>query len=200
MRKTNDEEQIRENNTFNIVDVLLLDHEYLKECIEVLKDEDSEPRAKMKYARGFLDALKKHSEGEKKALYAALENYEDVRFEILEAEVEHGIVDQKVKMLTDKIAHKQVLDDQLEAEMKVLAELVEHHVQEEEEELLPKLRRDLPQELLNQMGFQFMTIRQFTSKDLRDEPELKKVVPMIRRQQPMSQAIYLKETKKQLHA
>lgn len=200
MRKTNEEEQIRENNTFNIVDVLLLDHEYLKECIEVLKDEKSQSRTKMKYTRGFLDALKKHSEGEKKALYAALENYEDVRAEILEGEIEHGIVDQKVKILTDKIAHKQTLDDHLEAEMKVLAEIVEHHVQEEEEELFPKLRRDLPKELLNQMGFQFMTIRQFTPKDLRDEPELKKVVPMIRRQQPLRQAAYLKETKKQLHA
>lgn len=200
MLKQQEQEQIMDNHTFNIIDLLLLDHQYLKECIKVLKSEESNAREKMKYARGFLDALKKHSEGEKKSLYAPLEEHDEFRHMILEAEVEHGIVDKKVKYLHSKIAHKQTLDDVLAAELKVLAEVVEHHLEEEEDELFVRMKKELSSELLNQMGFQFMTIRQFEAKDLKEEPELKKTIPFVKKHRPTPSATFLKQTHKYLHA
>lgn len=173
------EESIASNDHFNIIEVLLLDHSYLKDCIDVLKDEEEDTKIKMKYAKGFLDALEKHSTGEKKALYAPLQEVADLRPHILESLIEHGIVDDKVKKLSKKLSSARSLDEEMEAELKVLAELVEHHVEEEEDELFPKMRRDIDAEILNQMGYQFLVLRQFTEKDLEDSPELQEEMEMV---------------------
>lgn len=170
---------IASNDHFNIIEILLLDHNYLKDCIDVLKDEEEDRKVKMKYAKGFLDALEKHSTGEKKALYAPLQEVEDLRSHILESIIEHGIVDDKVKKLSKKLASSKTIDDEMEAELKVLAELVEHHVEEEEDELFPKMRKDIDSEILNQMGYQFMVLRQFTEKDLEDSPELQEEMEVV---------------------
>lgn len=174
------EEQISSNDHFNIVDLLLLDHTYLKECIEVLTDEDEDKKTKFKYAKGFLDALKKHSTGEKKALYTPLEEAEEFRKMILESQIEHGIVDGKVKMLTTKIAGMRSLSEEMEAELKVLAEIVEHHIEEEESELFPQMRDEIESSMLNEMGFQFMVNRQFTEKDLEEVPELQEEISFLK--------------------
>lgn len=174
-------EEIMENNKFNIVDVLLMDHRYLKDCIKYLKDDDADKRTKLKHGKTFLDALQKHSEAEKKAVYAPCVKIKDLKMDILEGEVEHGIADAKVKMLIPKLTGLRTLSDELEVELKVLAELIEHHIKEEEEEMFPKMRKDLDKTIQNEMGFQFMKIRNFTAKDLRDYPKLQKEVTGLRK-------------------
>jgi hemerythrin-like domain-containing protein len=162
------------NQPVNIVDLILIDHVYLKECIKILKDEDADPREKIKFANGFMDALGKHSEAEKKILYATLEKVNDLHFDILEGEVEHGITDAKVKLLKPKFAKAKVGDmkEELGAEIKVLAELVEHHIKEEESEMLPKVKRDIDSSILEKLGAQFMKLRKWTEKDLESSPKL----------------------------
>lgn len=174
-------DEIAVKSKFNIIDVLLLDHKYLKEGIGVLKDDEADGRSKLKAAKSFLDALHKHSEAEKRAVYAPLVKVKDLRMEILEGQIEHGIADAKVRMLTVKLTGLRTLTDELEAELKVLAEMVEHHVKEEEDEMFPKMRKDLDKTILNEMGFQFMKIRNFTARDLRDHPKLQKEVTGLRK-------------------
>lgn len=174
-------EEIMQNNKFNIVDVLLMDHRYLKDCIKYLKDDDEDKRVKLKYAKTFLDALHKHSEAEKKAVYAPCLKVKDLKMKILEGQVEHGIADSKVKMLIPKLTGLRTLSDELEVELKVLAEIVEHHIKEEEETMFPKMKKDLDKTILNEMGFQFMKLRSFTMKDLRQYPKLQKEVSTIKK-------------------
>lgn len=163
---------ISANNHFYIIDILLLDHSYLKECIEVLKDEDENKKNKYKFAKSFLDTLKKHSAGEKRALYAPLLEAKEFRALILKGKIEHGIIDSKVKILTAKLAGMNSLNDMLEAEMIVLAEIVERHLEEEENELFPQMREEIDRKMLNEMGYQFMLARHFTEKDLAFAPDL----------------------------
>lgn len=174
-------EEIMQNNKFNIVDVLLMDHRYLKDCIKYLKDDDEDKKIKLKHAKTFLDALHKHSEAEKKAVYAPCLKVKDLKMNILEGQVEHGIADAKVKMLISGLTGLRTLSDELEVELKVLAELVEHHIHEEETRMFPKMRKDLDKTILNEMGFQFMKLRSFTVKDLRQYPKLQKEVSSMRR-------------------
>jgi len=164
------------DDKFNIVDILLLDHSYLKKCIEILKDENADKKDKLKFGRWFLDTLKHHSEAEKKTVYATLKDLEDVHSNILEGEIEHAIVDAKVKSLIPKLRQARSLSEELQAELKVLAELVEHHVKEEEREMIPKIRKELDSEILNQIGWEFMKLRGFTAKDLQDYPDLQEEV------------------------
>ncbi len=175
--RTNNNEYnpIKNNDHFNIIEILIFDHKYLKECIEILKDKEADKRKKTRYAKGFLDALKKHSMGEKKALYAPLKENREFRSHILEGEIEHAIVDAKVKALLPKLNRIQSLNDEMAAELKVLAELVEHHLEEEEDELFPKMKKNIDKEILNQIGYQFTVIRKFTEKDLEDSDLLEEI-------------------------
>lgn len=158
--------------TLSIIDLILIDHRFLKACIEVLSDENAEKRKKMNIAMDFLDALSTHSSAEKKAVYAPMEKNEELHFKVLEAEIEHGLVDQKVKSLKTKLPNTRVLKDELEAELKVLADLVKHHIMEEESNLLPKMNELLSSEELNKLGNSFMKLRKFTARDLKDYPLL----------------------------
>jgi hemerythrin-like domain-containing protein len=156
----------------NIIDILLIDHRYVKDCIEILTSESSTKKQKLGIAKDFLIALQKHSEAEKKIVYSPLKGDEEFHFNILEAEIEHGIVDEKIKLLKPKLARAKVLKDEIEAELKVLAELVKHHIKEEESELLPKMNDYLEEETLKSMGQEFMKRREMTASDLDNYPHL----------------------------
>lgn len=169
-------EEIIHSNKFNITQLLAMDHSYLKENIKILKADDQDKRTKLKHGKSFLDALEKHSVAEKKAVYGPCVKIKDLKMDSLEGQVEHGIIDNKVKMLTKKLTGLRTLSDELEVELKVLAEIVEHHVKEEEDVLFPKLKKDLDKTILNEMGVQFMKLRNFTKKDLRDYPKLQEEV------------------------
>ena len=171
-----DQYQEDTQNKFNITDLLKLDHSYLKESIKILKSDEKDKKTKLKQGESFLDALIKHSVAEKKSVYIPCLKIKDLKMDILEGKVEHGIIDGKAKMLTKKLTGLRTLSDELEVELKVLAEIVEHHVKEEEEDLFPKLKKDLDRSILNEMGFQFMKLRNFTTKDLEHYPKLQEEV------------------------
>ena len=156
----------------SVIDLLLLDHQYLKGCIEILVDEDADKSAKFSVAKGFLEAVNIHSLAEKRAIYAPLESNEELHFNILEAEIEHGIIDQKVRSLKLKVANSRTLKDELEAELKVLAELLKHHLLEEEGEMFHKMKAEVDEQGLIEMGQMFMKLRKFTPDDLAGFPVL----------------------------
>jgi hemerythrin-like domain-containing protein len=156
----------------SVIDLILFDHQYIKSCIDILIDDDAEKRQKLSISKGFLDAVQKHSFAEKKSVYAPLESNEELHFNILEAEIEHGIVDKKVKLLKQRLARVRVLKDETEAELKVLAELVNNHMREEESEMLPKMNEEVDEESLKELGSKFMQLRGLTPKDLSEYPIL----------------------------
>lgn len=156
----------------DVIDLILIDHRFIKECVETLGNEKADKNLKLTMAKGFLEALALHSVAEKNIVYDRLQEDEEFHFNILEAQIEHGIVDEKVKLLKPVVAHTKVLKDELEAELKVLAMLVKKHIKEEESELLPKMREQIDEETLKNMGEAFMKARNMSSNDLRDYPQL----------------------------
>lgn len=156
----------------SVIDLILIDHRYVKQCIEVFLNDSEDKRVKLSMARSFLDALIQHTSAEKKVIYVPLESHEELHFNILEAEVEHGNILQKVKALRNKLTRVRILRDELEAELKVLAEMVKHHLMEEESELLPKIKEHVDDQSLGDMGRNFMKLRKFTNDDLLNYPQL----------------------------
>ena len=156
----------------SVIDLILIDHKLIKECVEVLIDDNAEKRKKLSLARDFLDALQKHSMAEKRAVYTPLESHVELHFNILEAQIEHGIIDQKIKTLKPKLSQVRVLKDEVEAELKVLAEILNKHLMEEESEILPKMQEEVDEETLISLGADFMKLRRMSSKDIVDYPHL----------------------------
>lgn len=169
-------EEIATDNSFNIVDILSIDHSYLKECISVLMDDNAFLQEKLFYSRTFLDTLKKHFHSEQKTVYDSLSDMEEFRKKILEGDIEHLMIMQKARMLIPRLSIIKQLDEVTEMEIKVLAKLVKSHIDEEERELFPKMRKTLDSSILNEIGFQFMILRRFTPQDLENYPELQKEI------------------------
>ncbi|HXH74844.1 MAG TPA: hemerythrin domain-containing protein [Bacteriovoracaceae bacterium] len=165
-------DQVQTSQNVSVIDLLLFDHRFVKQCIEVFQDDTADKIKKLTLSRGFLEAVQKHSIAEKKAVYSKLTSNKELHFIILEAEIEHGIVDQKVKSLKNKVARVRVLKDEVEAELKVLADLLQHHLREEESEMFPKMQEAIDEATLMEMGTDFMQLRNITPQDLTDYPML----------------------------
>ncbi len=155
-----------------VLELILTDHLIIKECIDVLTNQHAKKSEKLSKASIFLDVLYLHSHAEKKAVYAPLKTNEELHFNILEAEIEHSIIDNKIKTLKRKIHNSKSLKDEVQAELKVLAEMVKLHLMEEESEMLPKMKEVLPDYILEEIGRDFMKLRKFTFEELAAYPDL----------------------------
>ena len=89
-----------------------------------------------------------HAEVEEKILYPVLEKAEETHDISLEAYEEHRIV----KQLLTELAAEPKDAEEWTAKFKVLKENVEHHVEEEEDEMFKKARKVLSQEEIDELG------------------------------------------------
>ncbi len=158
----------------SILELIKIDHRLLRESIPVLKSEDALASEKKKQLERFLFNLSVHAKTEEKTLYNALNDLKALRPMILEGYEEHNIADHLSVELTALTAFS-VWSDETEAKAKVLAELIEHHLDEEESELFPKIKTYLTKTELENLGVIYLTIR----KDLRRELENRFTLPSL---------------------
>ena len=118
--------------------LLMADHEHVKDLFEQFEDlTDRAVVSKKKLADEICMELTNHTTVEEEIFYPAVraagKEFEDM---IDEALVEHG----SAKQLIADIQAMDPGDDLYDATVKVLSEMIDHHVQEEEGELFPKVR------------------------------------------------------------
>ena len=138
----------------HVVDLILQDHKPLKVLIETLKDGEAELRDRKSAFQEFVPLLLSHAKSEEKSLYVAIKDVEDLRMEGFEGDTEHAIADELVQEI-----HRTADEDEWSAKVKVLAELVEHHIEEEEGEMLPEVRKQLDKETCNEIGNQYLQFK-----------------------------------------
>ena len=146
---------MKEKKEEDIVQLILRDHKPLKSLIKILKNEKVEIFQKESAFETFSSLLISHAKPEEQTWYVALKKDQVMRPEGFEGETEHAIADQLIEEI------KKVDDeDQWVAKVKVLAELVEHHIAEEEGDMLPdyKRRSDLAER--QQLGARYQELRQ----------------------------------------
>ena len=117
------------------VTMLIADHRRVKEIFDTFKDMDD--NEKMEAVQKALLELALHAACEEKLVYPAMrEEGESEKEEVDEAIVEHHLV----KVLMKELDAMSGVNDILNAKFKVLGELVQHHVEEEEQVMFPKMR------------------------------------------------------------
>jgi len=140
MLKLNEKKKTK--NTYEITALLKDHHLLLKSAIPALKDE----RISMSRKRGkltrFVDQLKMHSVAEEKAFYERLINERWMHFEILECIAEHALVDTLLRDIEVMILQNE-WNDYLSVKARLLAKLVEEHVNREEKEIFREVREKL---------------------------------------------------------
>jgi hemerythrin superfamily protein len=120
------------------ITLLTEDHENVKAMFEQFEGLGDRAHAtKKKLATQICTELTKHATAEEEIFYPAVraagKEQEDM---VDEAIVEHA----SAKDLIAQIMDMEATEDLFDAKVKVLSELIEHHVQEEESEMFPKAK------------------------------------------------------------
>jgi hemerythrin superfamily protein len=138
----------------NVIELLKKDHETVSglfKSFEAAKEAESEPD-KEQIVGQICEALTAHAAVEEELFYPAVARQagEDEKAEdsVREANEEHAIV----KNLVAELEEMSASDEQYEAKVKVLKDVVEHHVEEEEGQLMPKAKKLLSSDQLEQLG------------------------------------------------
>jgi hemerythrin-like domain-containing protein len=153
----------------NAIDLLEQQHREVEELFEELEGAgENAKKTKERLCRELADALAVHAEIEEKLFYP--ESKQENTEEILRESVEEHL---SMKRLLTDIVEGEVEDDQFDARIEVLKEQVEHHVEEEEKELFPKVRKVLSREELEDLG----TRMEAMAEELEAEGEPSKIIP-----------------------
>ena len=128
------------NAKTDAIELLTADHrkveKLFKQYSKLVEDEASY-NEKEALAMTICAELTIHAQVEEEIFYPAARNALDEEDLIDEAIVEHASAKDLVAQLQDMSPD----DDLFDAKLKVLSELIEHHVEEEEDEMFPKLRK-----------------------------------------------------------
>ena len=126
------------------ITLLTQDHktvDALFRSFDKLVKQDGDDEEKGGVVQEICAALSVHAQIEEEIFYpevrSAFEDDEDVASMLDEADVEHA----SIKSLVEQLEDAEPGDDLFDAKVTVLKEYVKHHVQEEEEEIFPKVKK-----------------------------------------------------------
>lgn len=122
------------------VDLLDADHIAVKKLFNAYKklcEEDGSPDEKQEIADQICQELSVHAQIEEEIFYPQVREAIDDDDLLDEAEVEHATA----KDLIAQISEMDPEDDKYDAKVTVLGEYIDHHVQEEREEMFVKARK-----------------------------------------------------------
>jgi hemerythrin superfamily protein len=141
----------------SILDLLKQDHKEVSELLSEMSE--TTDRAAKKRQQLFSEcktALMAHSHAELQAFYKPLMKDGDDEDALLEAQVEHEVVER----LLEDISATEPTDEKWLAKITVLKELVEHHVEEEESEIFKLARKAYDKKQLDEIGARFEELKQ----------------------------------------
>ena len=120
------------------------DHKLMRKLFRQFEKARSADR-KMKIAQEAMHELEVHAEVEEEIFYPAAKAKADKEGKALVAEAveEHHVV----KVLIGELKAMREVTEQFEAKFTVLIENVEHHIEEEEKEMLPDAKKTLGKEI-----------------------------------------------------
>ena len=141
----------------DILETLHREHQAVRKLLkQMVETEDSKLRTAL--FSEFRVAMVKHARAEERALYEPLgqANGRETEIEAKEGYIEHTLLDTLIEQL--KRARNKATTD-WSARIKVLNELLEHHIQEEEREFFPSARAHFSTAEREQMNASFESIK-----------------------------------------
>lgn len=135
--------------TENIFELLQKDHEKVKDLFHEYEKAQSSHK-KQTIADEVFQELTIHAQVEEEIFYPAVATEADAKGHELvdEAFQEHHVI----KILIAELQALEAGDDVFEAKFKVLRENVEHHIEEEENELFPNAKKSFAEDEAEEIG------------------------------------------------
>lgn len=120
----------------NALDLLRRDHRHVQALLKKMEKAEAEDEQR-ELCEQIVDELRAHTEIEERVFYPYLREATAREDLFQEASIEH----ETAKQLLDQLPQEQPGTPRFKAMAKVLAEYVQHHVQEEESEIFPQVEK-----------------------------------------------------------
>jgi hemerythrin superfamily protein len=130
----------------NIFDLVKADHQSIDHLF--LEIESASDRERPALIDACMQEILVHLEAEEATLYARLRSADTVRQDVFESEEEHALIAQ----LAREVSFLMPGDERCDAKLAVLRELVERHVEQEEEEMIPIAEGIIDPEMAEALG------------------------------------------------
>lgn len=137
----------------NALELLKQDHQEASSLMDQLESGDE--KSMMAVFNRLKQALTLHTKMEETLLYPALQNNEQTADVVSESYEEHQTVDE----ILSEMAGLAPSNGDFSIKLAELRENIEHHVEEEENEMFPKAERILGQHRLEEMGNQMQQMK-----------------------------------------
>lgn len=129
-------------------DFLEHQHREVEKLFEQIESAEGKGREQRTLFNELAEKIENHAKIEEKIFYPeGREVDEDIT---LEAYEEHALV----RTMVQKIKKTRTTDETFKARVSLLKELIEHHVEEEEEEYFPKCEKEFGSERLEELGLE----------------------------------------------
>lgn len=138
----------------DIIQVILRDHKPLKQLIKILKDSEIDFLEKKSSFEEFAPLLLSHAEPEQESLYDHMKDEDELRAEGFEGETEHAIASRLIEEISQTSE-----EDDWTAKAKVLAEVVGHHIDEEENDVFKDVQKEFSPEERISIGEEYIRLR-----------------------------------------
>lgn len=145
----------------DLISAFKKDHDGLRQFIDVLKDTKHDMKERHRAYELFLALLKSHTEAEENAVYKAFESKSKLN---LVLRIEDGFVEHQVAKAVMARMEKAKDSKVWIAHANVLAELVAHHLDEEEEQMFPKMRQQISRKLEAEAIMTYLQLHTKTQK------------------------------------
>lgn len=134
----------------NILDLIKTDHRKVESLFAEIDKSDAPHKLQTLFNQLYKE-LSIHTEAEELTLYPALREYEDTDDLLEEAEEEHT----EAKELLEEIKSLNPSSSEFKERISELKNAVQHHVQEEENNIFSVVRECMDKSELNQLGTEF---------------------------------------------
>jgi hypothetical protein len=132
-------------STTSIFDLLTKEHDNTKELFKETKSKRADNGDVFSRIRTELTI---HMDGDERLLYRLLKEKEPTRDKTLEGWEEHTYI----KIVLNDLAGMPREDERWRAKLTVLREMVEHHIEDEEENLFEKAKKVISKEQADEIG------------------------------------------------
>lgn len=137
----------RIKDEMNIAEILIMDHRKVDTLFAEIEKTDDAQKLQEFFGQIYKD-LSVHAEAEEKIVYPAVRSYFDKTDELYDEQAE-------MKTMLADIRSTSASSPEFKAKIKKLKDAVKHHVHEEENDLIPKVRRNLSEAEMEQMATRF---------------------------------------------
>jgi hemerythrin superfamily protein len=150
----------------DILSLIETDHREVEKLFEQIQNEKNAKKAKELFSKIY-EELTLHAHAEELVFYPAMREYDETEEYIEEAEEEHN----SVKILLEEMKALEPNDSEFKTKLMHLVESVQHHVEEEEEEIFSAVRENMEDAALLELG------KEFQQAKTKVESEVKAALP-----------------------